>query len=157
MMNKVGPLVALLVVLTACGGSKVSTTGVQPTDSAKAIQPAGLSIPAIGVNVDKLSTFGLDNKGNYECPIDPQSAAWNRDGTVPGEPGLALIVAPAQGLFQRLGQLKPGDLVYINRAGGTRITFKTVDATTPTGSSELQLAACGPGRAIAVYAELTPQ
>jgi hypothetical protein len=156
MMNKVGPLVALLILLTACGGPKVSTSGAQPSDSADAIQPTGLSIPAIGVNVDKLTTFGLDNKGNYECPIDPQSAAWNRDGTVPGEPGLALIVASAQGLFQRLGELKPGDPVYINRAGGTRITFKTVDATAETGSSELQLAACGE-RATAVYAELTPQ
>jgi len=155
-MNKVGPLVALLVVLTACGGPKVSIAGPQPSNSADAITPAGLSIPAIGVNVDKLDTFGLDNKGNYECPIDPQSAAWNRDGTVPGEPGLALIVAPAQGLFQRLGELKPGDPVYINRTGGTRIMFKTVDATAETGSSELQLAACGE-RATAVYAELTPQ
>jgi len=157
MMNKVGPLVALLVVLTACGGPKVSIAGPQPSNSADAITPAGLSIPAIGVNVDKLDTFGLDNKGNYECPIDPQSAAWNRDGTVPGEPGLALIVAPAQGLFQRLGELKPGDPVYINRTGGTRIMFKTVDATAETGSSELQLAACGEGRAIAAYAELAAQ
>ena len=155
-MKKVGPLVVLLILMAACGGTTTTNTASQPTDPAKAAQPAGLSIPAIGVNVTNLDTFGLDNKGNYECPVDPQSAAWNRDGTVPGDPGLALIVASAQGLFQRLGELKPGDPVYINRAGGTRITFKTVDATAPTGSSELQLAACGQGRAIAVYAELTP-
>ena len=154
-MKKLGPLAVLLALLTACGGSSTSTA-TQPTDSADATQPAGLSIPAIGVNVAKLTTFGLDNKGNYECPIDPASAAWNREGTVPGDPGLALIVAPAQGVFKRLNELKPGDPVYISRAGGSKITFKTVDATTPTGSSELQLAACGEGRAIAVYAELTP-
>ena len=82
-MKKLGPLAVLLALLTACGGSSTSTA-TQPTDSADATQPAGLSIPAIGVNVAKLTTFGLDNKGNYECPLDPASAAWNREGTVPG-------------------------------------------------------------------------
>ena len=155
-MNKIGPVLALLILLTACGGTSTTSTAAQPTNPADATQPAGLSIPAIGVNVGNLDTFGLDNKGNYSCPVDPQTAAWNRGGTIPGEPGLALIVAPAQGLFKRLGELKPGDPVYINQAGGARITFKTVDATASTKSSELQLAACGEGRAIAVYAELTP-
>jgi hypothetical protein len=156
MMHKVGPLVALLILLTACGGTTTPTAAGQPTNSANATEPAGLDIPSIGVTVANFDTFGLDNKGNYECPIDPQRAAWNRDGTVPGEPGLALVVAPAQGLFQRLGELKAGDPVYINQTGGKRLTFKVVDATAKTGTSELQLASCGEGRTFARYAELTP-
>ena len=112
--------------------------------------------PAIGVDVKDLDTFGLDNKGNYSCPIDPQSAAWNRGGTVPGEPGLALIVASAQGVFKRLSEVKPGDPIYISLAGGTRLTFKAVDATTQNSDVELQLAGCG-GTGRAVYAELAPR
>jgi hypothetical protein len=156
-MNKVGPLVVLVLVLAACGGPKVSTGSEQPTDSAQATEPAGLAIPAIGVNVAKLDTFGLDNEGNYECPVNPLVAAWNRDGTVPGDPGLALIIAPAHGLFRRLGELKPGDTVYVSQSGGRRITFTNVEATAPPGSAELQLAACGAGQTIAVYADLASQ
>jgi hypothetical protein len=155
-MNKVGPLLALLLLLTACGGANPPSTAAQPTNSANASEPAGLAIPSIGVDVPNLDTFGLDDKGNYECPVDPQTAAWNRDGTVPGDPGLALIVAPAQGVFKRLGELKPGDPVYINQNGGRRITFKIVNATAKAGTAELQLASCGQGRTVALYAELTP-
>jgi hypothetical protein len=72
----------------------------------------------------------------YNCPRDPQIAAWNREGAVPGEPGLALIIASGQGLFQRLDALQPVDPIYINRADGTRITFKRIGrAGTTAGAS----------------------
>ena len=158
-MNKIGLLLVLLILLAGCGGTRtnIDSGTPPPTDAADASEPTGLTIPAIGVDVHELDTFGLDNKGNYACPVDPNTVAWNRGGTVPGEPGLALIIASAQGSFQRLSQLKAGDPVYVTRAGGTRLTFRTVDAGARTSSPVLQLAGCGNGTVSAKYAELTPQ
>ena len=158
-MNKIGPLLALLILLAGCGGTRTNIEAgtPPPTDSADASEPTALTIPSIGVDVRGLDTFGLDNKGNYACPVDPNTVAWNRGGTVPGEPGLALIVASAQGSFQRLGQLKSGDPVYVTQAGGARLTFRTVDAGARTSSPVLQLAGCGDGTVSAKYAELTTQ
>ena len=158
-MNKIGPLLAFLILLTGCGGPRTNIEAgtPPPTLTADATEPTGLSIPAIGVEVDQLDTFGLDNKGNYQCPVDPTTVAWNRSGTVPGEPGLALIVASARGPFRRLDELKPGDPVYVTRAGGNRLTFTTVGASAETSSAVLQLAGCGERTVSAKYAELAPQ
>ena len=155
-MKKIGPLLALLILIAGCGGPRTNIEAgtPPPTDSADASEPTGLTIPAIGVDVHQLDTFGLDNKGNYSCPPDPNTVAWNRGGTLPGEPGLALIVASAQGPFQRLSQLKAGDPVYVTQAGGGRLTFRTIDATARTSSPVLQLAGCGNGTVSAKYAEL---
>lgn len=157
-MNKIGALLAFLILLAGCGGPRTNIKAgtPPPTIGADATEPTGLSIPAIGVEVDQLDTFGLDNKGNYACPPDPNTVAWNRGGTVPGEPGLALIVASAQGLFRRLDELKPGDPVYVTRAGGNRLTFRTVDSSAKTSSAVLQIAGCGERTVSAKYAELAP-
>src|SRR4051794_17048593 len=89
-MNKVGLLLVFLLLLVGCGGPRTDVRAGAPptTDAADATEPTGLSIPSIGLEVDQLDTFGLDDKGNYECPTDPGAVAWNREGTVPGEPGL---------------------------------------------------------------------
>ena len=158
-MSKIGLLLALLVLAAGCGGPRTNIVeGAAPTtDAADAVEPAGISIPAIGVDVGQLDTFGLDNKGNYQCPSDPNTVAWNRGGTLPGESGLALIVASAEGPFRRLSELKTGDLVYITRAGGDRLTFKTIDASARTSSAIIQLAGCGDQTVSAKYAELAAQ
>ena len=157
-MNKIGLLLALVVLLlAACGENGTARSPAQPSNPAReAGESIGLDIPAIAVHVDKLQEFKLSGEGKYNCPRDPQIAAWNREGAVPGEPGLALIIASGQGLFQRLDALQPVDPIYINRADGTRITFKRIGRAGTTAGARrehLQLTACG-GIAVTVYAEL---
>jgi hypothetical protein len=157
-LNKIGSLLALLVLLGACGDNSYTAPPVQSfADPAQAALPARLDIPAIAIHVEKLDTYGFDSKGNYSCPINPQTAAWNRTGTVPGESGLASMIGGAQGVFQRLGDLKPNDLIYVNRTDGTRLTFKKLDPTgTATSRAQLELSGCGAGTPVTAYAQLVP-
>jgi hypothetical protein len=157
-LNKFGPLLALVVLLLAgCGENGTVRSPELPSNPAREVGDSiGLDIPAIAVHVDKLQTFKLSSEGKYNCPRDLQIAAWNREGAVPGEPGLALIIASGQGLFQRLDALQPVDPIYINRPDGTRIIFKRIGQAGTTADARrahLQLTACG-GVAVTVYAEL---
>ena len=156
MVNKIGWLLALLILLVGCGGPRTNIGASAPpsTDAADVTEPTGLSIPSIGVDVNQLDTVGVDTDGDYRCPADPNTVAWNRSGIVPGEPGLALIVASAAGPFRRLDELRPGDLVYVTRADGTKLTFKAIDVSPKASSAVLQLAGCGERTGAAKYAEL---
>lgn len=155
-MKTISALLALLMLILAagCGGGTPAPTSAPPPDPERATHPAGMDIPAIGLHVDRLSTFGVDNKGDYRCPVDPQVAAWNRTGTVPGEPGLAVVIAQEQGLFKRLGELKPDDPIFIIRMDGSRLTF--TGGASSGASAQLQLTACGGGTPVNVYAGLAP-
>ena len=158
-MKTIAPLVALLFLLAACGGTATVPAPAPPAaGTEEAGKPVGLDIPAIGVHATDLQTAGVDSDGDYRCPPDPNAVAWNDDGILPGEPGLAVIVAPTQGAFGRLAEIGPDDPIVVNRADGSRATFReTEGAPAPTGarSARLQLTACGDqATALTVYAEL---
>ena len=107
------------------------------------------------MHAGSLDTFGLDNKGNYSCPVDPQTVAWNRGGTAPGDAGLVLVIGSAQGAFQRLRDLKPGDPIVITRTDGSRITYTIIGSgSTASSSSQMQLSSCGTGATANAYAQL---
>ena len=125
----------------------------------EASTPVGLDIPAIGVHATDLQTAGVESDGDYRCPQDPNAVAWNADGILPGEPGLAVIVAPTQGAFQRLAEIGPDDPIVVDRADGSRATFRETEGTAASASARparLQLTACGDETARTVYAELVP-
>jgi hypothetical protein len=166
---RVGSAVAVLLALTACGGPSVGSSA--PSTSAnidEVAQPTGLQIPAIGVDVSDLQSLangssndngGSDSRNDDECPRDPQAIAWNSSGTLPGEPGLALMVGSTKGVFQRLSKLGPNDAVIVKRADGTSATFKKTDPskTTPGArTARLQLTGCGGQTTVNVYAQLAP-
>ena len=159
-MKTIAPLVALLFLLAACGGTATAPPPAAPAaGSEEAATPVGLDIPAIGVHATDLQTAGVETDGDYRCPQDPNAVAWNADGILPGEPGLAVIVAPTQGAFQRLGEIGPDDPIMVNRADGSHATFReTEGAGTPAGArpARLQLTGCGDQAAQTVYAELVP-
>ena len=158
-MKTIASLVALLFLLTACGGADATPAAAPPAaGTEEGAKPVGLDIAAINVHTTELQTAGVASDGDYTCPEDPNTIAWNADGIMPGEPGLAVIVASTQGAFQRLAEIGPDDPIVVDRADGTRITFRPTESTdTPAGArpARLQLTGCG-DQARTVYAELAP-
>jgi Sortase domain len=174
--------VALLVPLAGCGGpradyagvtSTVSTTRGGPAEGLAAVRgfesvrdyrgtppPVRLEIPRIGVSTP-LQRLGRAGDGTVEVPSQWGVAGWYADGTRPGDPGSAVILGHVDSksgpaVFYRLRELRPGDKVEVERAGGSRVRFTverveqydkqrfpTDDVYYPTLTPRLRLVTCG--------------
>jgi hypothetical protein len=96
--------------------------------------PISIWIPAIGVN-SRLLYVGLNPDGTIQVPPlnDPpltNEAAWYKYSPTPGQMGPSIIEGHVDSLnngpsvFFRLGDLKPGDLVFITLADRQVAVFK---------------------------------
>lgn len=93
--------------------------------------PVRLSVPRLGIDAP-IEVVGLDSKGALGSPSVLQHAAWYRGGSVPGDPGSAVIdghlgVRPGQAAFWTLSGIRAGDVIVVTRGDGTRVRFM-VDA-----------------------------
>ncbi len=93
--------------------------------------PVTVRIPAIGVTAHVISV-GLDADGAVAAPplSAPMLAGWYDRGAAPGQTGAAVIVghvdsaASGPAVFYRLGELLPGDLVYVTRKDNRTVVFE---------------------------------
>jgi len=93
--------------------------------------PVSVAIPAIGVQA-QIIPLGLDADGGVAVPSlsTPFLASWYDRGPTPGQAGAAVLlghvdaasVGPA--VFYRLGDLRPGNLVYVTRRDGRTAVFR---------------------------------
>ena len=93
--------------------------------------PVSVAIPAIGVQA-QIIPLGLDADGGVAVPSlsTPFLASWYDRGPAPGQAGAAVLlghvdaasVGPA--VFYRLGDLRPGNLVYVTRRDGRTAVFR---------------------------------
>jgi hypothetical protein len=96
------------------------------------ITPARLQIDAVGLNADLITTGFLPGTTELAVPDSPTVAGWYGGGTVPGEPGTALIAghvdlaSGARGPFFRLGQVKPEMKITLTFSDGSRRDFIVV-------------------------------
>jgi sortase (surface protein transpeptidase) len=122
--------------------------------------PVRLRIPAISVD-SRLDLLGRQPDGTIAVPASPTVAGWYDEGPRPGQPGPAVILGHVDsrkgpGVFFRLVDLKPGTLVYIDRANGTSVAFRVQRVSqvpktnfptdlvySPTLEPSLQLVTCG--------------
>jgi hypothetical protein len=93
--------------------------------------PCRIKIPAIGVDA-KVIQLGLLPDRHLEVPTDYSKAGWWSGGTRPGQRGPAVIVGhvdsrSAPGVFYRLKDLDPGDVVKIWLAGGRLVEYSVRD------------------------------
>ena len=132
------------------------TPGLDPRLSGP---PTRVRIKRIGVD-SGLEGLRLDAKGELRPPTDYGRAGWYSDGTAPGDIGPAVIAGHVNsyqgpGVFVRLAELKPGDLVEVAR-GATVVTFRvysvehhpksrfpTAQVYSPTPDAQLRLITCG--------------
>ncbi len=106
------------------------TSTTDPWDALGA--PARLEIPAIGIAAP-LEPLGLDEEQRIEAPERWDFAGWYDVGFRPGEAGNALISGHYDredgeaAVFYRLGELEPGQRIYVSYPGGERYRFLVED------------------------------
>ncbi len=123
-------------------------------------QPSFVTIPSIRTT-SSLVSLGLEEDGTLEVPGDPLQAGWYERGPRPGDPGPAVIAGHLDskvgpGIFSRLLDMKPGDIVHVTRVDGkvlafavTRVdqypkrAFPTRQVYGPTDAAELRVITCG--------------
>ncbi|QKW06357.1 class F sortase [Streptomyces sp. NA04227] len=160
------PGAAQAAVATGDGGSDTGTR-----DGARAAAaplapsaPRRIRVPAIRVDAP-LTGLGLNARGGLDVPPPGRAnlAGWYRGGVSPGERGTALVAghvdtAHGPAAFYRLGALRRGDRVEVDRADGGAALF-AVDAVElytgrdfpdekvygPARRPELRLITCGGG------------
>jgi sortase family protein len=145
------PLTAIPSGLRAAAPSATAATVPRPT---------GLVIPAIGVRT-KLIRLGITTSGQLQVPANAAVAGWYTGSPRPGGTGSAVIAGhidsvSGPGVFFRLRELRPGDLVYVQRRHGPmavfRVTavrkvlksrFPTAAVYDPVPNAQLRLITCG--------------
>ena len=128
--------------------------------SAAVPKPAALDIPAIGVKTS-LVRLGLTRAGTLQVPSSTAVAGWYTGSPRPGAIGAAVIAGHVDsylgpGVFFRLRDLKPGNLIYVRRRHGSlavfRVTavrtflkkkFPAADVYGPVPDAQLRLITCG--------------
>lgn len=94
--------------------------------------PTRLSIPAIGIEGDRLAAYGTDSQGAIDVPPATPGVppGWFTGSPTPGQLGPSVIVGhtdeekDARSVFFRLGELRPGDQVEVTLANGTVAVFR---------------------------------
>lgn len=144
------PSAALLLALAGCGsgaGASPAAPGATATSRpapiaspaaddftsvrtyAQIALPTRLRIPAIGLETPPLEDLGRAADKSIALPSRPERAGWFSGGPRPGEPGPAVIIghvdwehSPA--VFFRLREMRPGELVHVDRADGSTATYE---------------------------------
>lgn len=91
-------------------------------------EPERLRIPDVGIE-SSLPSIGKQEDGSIEVPSQADIAGWYRQGPTPGELGPAIIVGHVDspkgpGIFWRLRELVPGQIVEVSRKDGTTAKFR---------------------------------
>lgn len=105
-------------------GSQLTQRGA--TERRNALVPVRLEVRAIGVST-RVVRLGLTPDHTVEVP-DADDAGWFQRGPTPGARGSAVILghvdsARGPAVFARLQELRPGDRVSVERAGGSTASF----------------------------------
>jgi hypothetical protein len=110
-----------LVAQTRPAPPPAPTWTVMPaTPAPVTARPTRLRIPAIGVD-SRIVDIGVDRAGALVPPRTTDVTGWFTAGPAPGTIGPALLAGP--GVFFRLAELRPGDVVVVDRAGGGPVSF----------------------------------
>lgn len=117
-----------------------TTTTAAPVESVAAppmpgapLVPTRVRIAKIGVDAAMIDLYKqADN--TLQVPEDIRLTGWYTGRSVPGEPGPSVVVghvdsaAEGPGVFYRLKELVPGDLIEIQRSDGSVAAFRVTDS-----------------------------
>lgn len=102
--------------------------------------PARLRIPELGIDTTFVAPLGLLSDGEIEVPDSDTEVGWYQYSPTPGELGPAVVVGHVDSylgpaVFFSLGQLDPGDDVYVDREDGTTAHFVVTELERPRQSA----------------------
>jgi LPXTG-site transpeptidase (sortase) family protein len=122
--------VLLVLLAPGCAGAPpaagpdatVSRPAAAPTAEQEAIEPTMVRIPAIGV-ASPLLHLGVAADGAAEVPADYSLAGWFTESGRPGSHGPTVLLGHVDSrsgpaVFHRLRELRAGDVVEVDTAGG---------------------------------------
>ncbi|HEY6693774.1 MAG TPA: class F sortase [Solirubrobacteraceae bacterium] len=117
----------LTVQLDAVTPSARVTTTPGRRRAHRPARPVRIEIPTIGVNAPMVA-LGLNSDHTLEVPEDFGDAGWWTGGARPGAPGPAIVAGHVDShtgpaVFYRLRELRPGDVIVIDRRDGSRARF----------------------------------
>ncbi|WP_431782032.1 class F sortase [Streptomyces chumphonensis] len=154
------------LTMVAEGVSRPDAVDTEPPEAEPFVMPRSaptrLSLPQLDADIE---VFGADAEPDGTPPVpekdDADRAAWWRGGPSPGQQGPALLVGHLDSVkgpaaFARIGSLKPGAEVVVEREDGSTVTF-AVDSVEqyakddfpnarvygPTKTAQLRLITCG--------------
>lgn len=112
---------------------KKSIKNEEPTPVTPANFPSRITIPAARVNGATVEQLGVEANGDLAAPLTNAATGWYTKSVTPGSgKGAVLInghvgISGQPGVFERLGQVKVGDTVTVNRVDGKRYVYKVYD------------------------------
>lgn len=163
--SRTSPSVLPTAPMASAERTSSSSPNATPTAQSavmKESEPAFVHIPAVGTQSELLH-LGLQDNGSLQVPPgDPGApAAWYDGSPTPRERGPAILLGHVNatdggpGVFARLRELKPGDVVQVAREDGTtavftvnfgeqynKENFPTQDVYGNTEGAELRLITC---------------
>jgi sortase (surface protein transpeptidase) len=116
-------------VASAVGVRSLQLADLQP--AAIGPLPVELRIPAVGVRAPVVPV-GVDPSGAMEVPPDVRTVGWYRFGPSPGNRGSALLAGHVDsrlqgpGVFLRLQELEPGDVIHVRASKARWESFEVV-------------------------------
>ena len=93
-----------------------------------ASEPIAIDIPAVGIVADFEPSLGVNENRTIEVPDGFDTVGWYRYGPTPGELGPSVVLGHVDSfagpaVFFSLGQLSPGDDIFIDREDGSSVHF----------------------------------
>ncbi len=93
--------------------------------------PTSIRIPKINLDTTFEEPLGLNQDRTVETPHSFEKVGWYKNGPAPGEVGPAVVLGHVDSykgpaVFYSLGQLKPGDRVYVTREDGSEAEFEVM-------------------------------
>jgi LPXTG-site transpeptidase (sortase) family protein len=112
--------------------------------------PKSIAIASIGLE-GYIQQVGVDQHREIATPSNIHMAGWFVDSVRPGQKGLAIIDGhlngrQQDGIFRRLGSVKPGDKIVVMFGSGEQKTFVAMSTkTVPAGEAQSVLFSQDPG------------
>ncbi|MDB5167717.1 MAG: Sortase family enzyme [Candidatus Saccharibacteria bacterium] len=108
------------------------TSNQVKTYTVSAAHPRYITIPSLNLGNTRVFPVGLDSNNVLQSPSNINDAGWYSKSSTPGSGGVILIDGhnmgtTKDGAFAKLGTLKKGDKIVLERGDGRTFTYSVVD------------------------------
>lgn len=101
-------------------------------------QPRYISIPVLGIDKARVQKVGLTKDKMLDTPKNISDTAWYDKSALPGQGYGAVLIdghnggITKDGVFAKLGSLKDGDQIVVERGDGRKVIYAVAENKTET-------------------------